>query len=87
MLEQLQNYLNKFPANATSWSQATDEVRDLCRMIREELEDQGLTIEPLNFRELRTPSDWNTKSAEYAFCYFEQLEHRRQYRIINHFEM
>ncbi|MFR9620903.1 MAG: hypothetical protein SNH63_06775 [Rikenellaceae bacterium] len=60
MNTKLEKYLERFPINATSWSQATDEIRDLARTIRELLEDyQGIIVEPIDFRAIKTPSEWN----------------------------
>lgn len=66
----LENFLNGFPNNATNWGQATDEVRDIARIVRQahnELDldlcegDEG-TVEALDFRSFKTPSEWNTKA-------------------------
>lgn len=49
----------RFPVNATDWSQAGDEVRDMCRGARELAklgEDQAV-----DFQALTTPSAWNTE--------------------------
>lgn len=72
-----EKFLDQFPNDATSWTEATDEVRDLARLAREthtEIDFDGLHDEwetnpdmpqPLDFRELKTPSEWNTKGKEY----------------------
>ena len=39
MFNRLENFLDQFPTNATSWSQATDEVYDLARTSREFLDE------------------------------------------------
>jgi hypothetical protein len=49
----------QFPLEATCWSQATDEIRDMCRRAREMAglpEDQAV-----DFRVLNHPSQWNTQ--------------------------
>lgn len=49
----------EFSPKATCWSQATDEVRDMCRDARERAgmpEDQAV-----DFRAFNTPSQWNTQ--------------------------
>jgi hypothetical protein len=71
--------LAKFPANATCWSQATDEVRNMSRMAREEL---GLDEDAaLNFRALTTPARWNLRGAESAAAFYAQMnaKQRRSY--------
>lgn len=71
--------LAKFPADATCWSQATDEVRDMSRWAREALElgeDAAL-----NFRALTTPARWNLRGAESVAAFWEQMsaKQRRDY--------
>ena len=39
MLNKIERFLDKFPTNATSWREATDEVRDLARASREMLDE------------------------------------------------
>ena len=68
--------LAKFPANATCWSQATDEVRDMSRWAREALELDEDTA--TNFRALNTPSRWNTVGAESAAKFFAQMNARQR---------
>ena len=65
-------FLDKFPADATCWSQATDEIRDLARIVREYYNDAFLDpksnyegIQPVNFRAISTPAEWNTKAREF----------------------
>lgn len=61
----LDEFLAKFPNNATSWVNATDEIKDLSRTSREYLEEyQGIIVEPLNFKQLKSPARWNTKGKE-----------------------
>jgi len=58
--EELQQRLSKdFPPDATCWSQATDEVRDLCRRARELA--GGSEDHAVNFRALSTPAQWNAQ--------------------------
>lgn len=68
--QKMQSFLNKFPDNATSWTQATDELRDMTHDVRtsyNELvlnvdEDDPKAIDSLDFRSFKTPSEWNTKA-------------------------
>jgi len=68
----LKNFLASFPNNATSWSQATDEIMDTARIIRQAHNELDLelcegeegAIEALNFRSFKTPAEWNTKAKE-----------------------
>lgn len=65
-----------FPVNATCWSQATDEIRDMSRWAREELElgDEFA----LNFRAIRTPAEWNAKGIESIANFFERMNDKQK---------
>ena len=39
MIQKIEKFLEQFPTDATSWRQATDEVRDLARASREMLDE------------------------------------------------
>lgn len=67
--EQLEALLVKhFPKDATKWSQATDEVRDLCREARLAA---GVGEEhAVDFRNIKTPSEWNTKGIDGIMHFF-----------------
>lgn len=53
------------------WSQATDDVRDLCRHARETL---GLNeSHAVNFRLLKTPSAWNTIGIKGVIGFYNQM--------------
>lgn len=66
----LETFLNKFPDNATSWTQATEETREVVRALRlfyndtilNVLEGEPGYIEGLNFRSFNTPAEFNTKA-------------------------
>jgi hypothetical protein len=71
--KKVETFLAKFPDDAKNWKDATDELKDLCKGIREyyvEL-DQDLTysdkkaLKPLDFKKFKTPKSWNKKSKEY----------------------
>lgn len=65
-----------YPVNATCWSQATDEIRDMSRYAREELELGEEAA--LNFRAIRTPGEWNAKGIESIVNFFEQMNDRQK---------
>jgi hypothetical protein len=74
MKYQLIEYLNQFPNDATSWAQATDEVRDLARTIKEFYNDEELDkVEPCDFRFITKPSVWNTKGKNYIFEVYSKM--------------
>jgi len=62
---QISKFLDQFPKDATTWKLATDEVRDISRMSRRYLSDmQNIEVPAVDFTEIKTPSEWNTKSKE-----------------------
>lgn len=68
--EKLESFLSQFPDNAQTWRDATDEIMDLCRGVRESynelvldvMEGEKGYIEGLDFRSFKTPSQWNTEA-------------------------
>lgn len=68
-------FLKRFPTDADSWANATDEVRDLARSAREIYAEFDLNVDPegddnrllkaVDFRKIKTPSEWNTKGREF----------------------
>lgn len=79
IFKKLAKFLNQFPDNATNWGQATDEVRDIARMAREfyteidldmlhdEWETNPKAPQPLDFRKIKTPAEWNKQGKKYTF--------------------
>lgn len=66
-----------FPKNATCWSQATDEVRDMCRRARvlAGVGEEGA----VDFRAVKTPAEWNTLGIEGTVRFYGSLgESKRQ---------
>lgn len=60
-----------FPLDAQSWADATDEVRDLSRLAREARYQPSRIM--LDFRQLNTPSDWNTKGINNILTHYEAM--------------
>lgn len=66
-MDKLEQFMDKYPDDANSWSEATDEMKDLARIARETYnETSSNTIEPLNFRSFRYPSEWNSESKKFV---------------------
>jgi hypothetical protein len=66
MIMTLTKFLSQFPNDATSWKNATDEVRDICRICRENIEEfDGIKLTAVDFRSFITPSKWNTKGKKF----------------------
>lgn len=58
----IEEFLEKFPNKAKTWAEATDEIMDISRASREYLEEyQDIIVEPLNFKQLKSPAKWNTE--------------------------
>ena len=65
MFNKIEKFLEQFPTDATSWTQATDEVYDLARTSREFLDEyDDVKVEEVDAATLRTPAEWNTVCRE-----------------------
>jgi hypothetical protein len=74
MRAKIEQFLERYPKDATSWADATDEIRDLSRESREILEDcDGITVEAVNFKAIKTPAEWNTKGRESILANFDRM--------------
>lgn len=71
--EKLKQVLQRqFPIDTVTWACATDEVRDMSRSAREWL---GLPAEAgLNFHELHTPSQWNTRGINSIVDFYTRMD-------------
>lgn len=86
MRTKIEEFLERFPKNATCWSQATDEVRDMARTARELVEEyEGVIVEPVDFRAVKTPAEWNTKGREFILTNFDRMADRTQERFYAYF--
>lgn len=71
---EISGFMKKYPDNATSWAQADDGMRDLSRIARETInEQQGMNIESMNFREFKTPAEWNKKSKAFVKKVYKKM--------------
>ena len=87
MLNKIERFLDKFPTNATSWREATDEVRDLARASREMLDEyDDITVEAVDFTATRTPAEWNTKAREAILRNNDLMRPRTQMLFFERFE-
>lgn len=80
MKRKIAKFLERFPSNTTSWADATDEVREMARMAREFLEEfEGVIVEPVDFRAIKTPAEWNVKGRAFILaCYDRMKEETRK---------
>ena len=87
MLNKIERFLDKFPTNATSWREATDEVRDLARASREMLDEyDDITVEAVDFTAIRTPAEWNTRAREAVMRNYDMMTPRTQLLFFERFE-
>ena len=65
-IEDVEKYLSKFPDTATSWRNATDEIRDIARISKEFINElDNANVDALDFHSLKTPADWNMTGKDY----------------------
>ena len=87
MYNKIEKFLEQFPTDATSWVQATDEVRDLARASREMLgEYDDIKFEAVDFTATRTPAEWNTKAREAILRNYNMMRPRTQLLFYERFE-
>lgn len=74
----------QFPSEATCWSQATDEVRDMCREARlfAGVGEDGA----VDFRQFSTPAQWNHQGIEGTIRFYQMLSNQKQKEFCNRFE-
>lgn len=83
----IEKFLKNFPTDATCWSQATDEVRDLSRKSREYLEEyDDIVVEPVDFRGINTPAEWNTQGRESILRNYDMMKPRTKELFFERFE-
>ena len=87
MLNKIEKFLEQFPTDATSWVQATDEVRDLARASREMLDEyDDIKVEAVDFTATTTPAEWNTKAREAILRNYNMMRPRTQMLFFERFE-
>lgn len=73
-IDDIHKYLDKFKDDETSWRGATDELRDIARESREFLLDlDNIEVEAIDFKSLKTPSEWNTVAKNYIINNVKQM--------------
>ena len=87
MLHKIEKFLEQFPTDATSWTQATDEVRELARASREMLDEyDDIKVEAVDFTAIRTPAEWNTLGREAILRNYDMMRPRTQILLYERFE-
>lgn len=68
------NFFKQFPRNAKNWADATDEVKEIARLARETYEEiDGVKIQPIPWKSLSSPSEWNSKYQDYTFKVYSKM--------------
>ena len=87
MFNKIEKFLEQFPTDATSWSQATDEIRDLSRASREMLNEyDDIQVEAVDFTATLTPAEWNTLGRESIMRNYDMMRPRTQLLFFERFE-
>ena len=87
MFSKIEKFLEQFPTDATSWVQATDEVRDLARASREMLDEyDDIKVEAVDFTAIRTPAEWNPRAREAILRNYDMMRPRTQLLFFERFE-
>ena len=86
----------KFPRDATKWSQATDEPRELAKLARDlyneldldltedEIENEGKGIQSLNFRSFKTPFEWNSKAQDFIVMVYNKMSPQTKQQFLQY---
>jgi hypothetical protein len=83
----LLKYLELFPNDAKSWNQATDELRDIARMSRMTyLEVDEKDYPALDYKQLKSPGEWNTKSKSYIKEMYTRMSNKAKKEFLDNFE-
>lgn len=77
----LARFLKRFPNNARSWAEATDEPKD----IYYEMSERGTRFPPVGRENCRTPSEWNTKYKAAIWRAFAKMSDRELEAVDRHF--
>ena len=86
-------FFKSFPVDVTQWNNATDEIRDLTRYIRQYYNEVILDIErddethpksqkALNWRQFKTPSEWNSNGQKEIVRVWNLLDKKHQAEFI-----
>ena len=87
MIQKIEKFLEQFPTDATSWVQATDEVRDLARASREMLDEyDDVQVDSIYFPDIKDPAEWNTRARETVMRNYDMMTPRTQLLFFERFE-
>ena len=87
MFNKIESFLAQFPTDATSWSQATDEVYDLARASREFLDEyDDVKVEAVDIAELKTPAEWNAVCRATVLRNYDLMHPHTQLLFFDYFQ-
>ena len=87
MLHKIEKFLEQFPTDATTWTQATEEVYDLARTSREFLDEyDDVKVEAVDFATLDTPAKWNSICREAIWRNYDLMRPYTQLLFFERFE-
>lgn len=87
MFNKIEKFLEQFPTDATSWTQATDEVYDLACTSREFLDEyDDVKVEAVDFATLDTPAKWNSVCREAIWRNYDLMRPHTQLLFFERFE-
>ena len=87
MFNKIEKFLEQFPTDATSWTQATDEVYDLACASREFLDEyDDVKVEAVDFATLDTPAKWNSVCREAIWRNYDLMRPHTQLLFFERFE-
>jgi hypothetical protein len=87
MFNKIEKFLEQFPTDATSWTQATDEVYDLARTSREFLDEyDDVKVEAVDFATLDTPAKCNSVCREAIWRNYDLMRPHTQLLFFERFE-
>ena len=87
MFNKIEKFLDQFPTDATTWTQATEEVYDLARTSREFLDEyDDVKVEAVDFATLDTPAKWNSICREAIWRNYDLMRPHTQLLFFERFE-
>ena len=87
MFYKIEKFFEQIPTDATSWTQATDEVNDLARTSREFLDEyDDVKVEAVDFATLDTPAKWNSVCREAIWRNYDLMRPHTQLLFFERFE-
>ena len=82
-LTDVEKFLDQFPDDATSWKEATDEIRDIARLAADFVNEfEKDKVQRLDFKTLKTPADWNSVGKAYIMATISEMTNNTLKRFL-----